>query len=100
MEKKRVIVDHKNISNELIQKLMEKHPYGYEEAVIKFRNAKGEMVSAVPIETDDTKYLIKVSIALTKRVEDFLDEEEDSTEEIPEAANADEITEEEQEEEN
>lgn len=97
MEKKRVIVDHKNISNELIQILMEKHPYGYEDAIIKFRNAKGEMVSAVPIETEDTKYLIKVSVALTKRVEDFLDEEEDASDDIPEAENADEIADEDQE---
>ncbi len=99
MEKKRVIVDHKNISNELIQILMEKHPYGYEDAIIKFRNAKGEMVSAVPIETEDTKYLIKVSVALTKRVEDFLDEEEDASDDIPEAENAEEIADEEQEDE-
>jgi DNA-directed RNA polymerase subunit delta len=85
VEKKRVIVDHKNISNELIQLLMEKHPYGYDDAVIKFKNAKGEIVSAVPLETEDTKYLIKVSVALTKRVEDYLEEEENDADEIPEA---------------
>jgi hypothetical protein len=77
-EKKRVIVDHKNISNDLISLLMEKHPYGYDDAVIKFKNAKGETVSAVPIETDDAKYLIKVSVALDKRVEDFLEDEEEN----------------------
>jgi hypothetical protein len=84
VEKKRVIVDHKNISNDLIDLLMEKHPYGYDDAIIKFKNAKGEIVSAVPIETADAKYLIKVSVALTKRVEDYLDEEDQDSEDLPE----------------
>lgn len=83
MEKKRVIVDYRNITQEQLEMLTSKYPYGFDDFVIKFKNAKGETVSAVPLETEDTKYLVKVSIELERKVEAFLDDEEnlDSEEE-------------------
>ena len=51
------------------------YPNGYERDVIKFPNAKGEMISAVRVETEDTIYLIKVSSQL-KQMFDDLDIEE------------------------
>lgn len=78
MEKKRIIVDYKNITNKLLSLLLETYPNGYEDNIIKFKNAKNEWVSAVPLETDDAKYLVKVSVELDKKVEAFsLMEEED-----------------------
>lgn len=76
MEKKRVIVDYKNITNELLTLLTDKYPYGFDDFVIRFKNAKGEMVNAVPLETEDTKYLVKMSVQLDKRVEAFLDDDD------------------------
>ncbi len=78
MEKKRVIVDYKNITNELLTMLTEKYPYGFDDFIIRFKNAKGEMINAVPMETEDTKYLVKMSVQLDKRVEAFLDDDDDS----------------------
>lgn len=80
MEKKRVIVDYKNITTDLLEMLTTKYPYGFDDFVVKFKNAKGETVSAVPLETEDTKFLVKVSVELERRVEAFLDDE-DQTEE-------------------
>ncbi|MFN3951333.1 MAG: DNA primase [Thermaurantimonas sp.] len=78
MEKKRIIVDYKNITNKLLSLLLETYPNGYEDSIIKFKNARNEWVSAVPLETEDAKYLVKVSVELDKRVEAFsLMEEED-----------------------
>lgn len=71
MIKKRVIVDYKNVPDEVLQKLAEKYPHGYTKAIIKFTNAKNEVVSAVPIEVDDTAYLVKVSTQLQKMVDDY-----------------------------
>ncbi|MCO5230490.1 MAG: hypothetical protein M9958_04960 [Chitinophagales bacterium] len=70
MTKRKVIVDYKNVPDEVLQKLAEKYPHGYNKAIIKFQNAKGETVSVVPIETDDTSYLVKVSTQLQKMVND------------------------------
>lgn len=71
MIKKRVIVDYKNVPEEVLQALAEKYPHGYTKAIIRFTNAKNEMVSAVPIELGDTAYLVKVSTQLQKMVDDF-----------------------------
>lgn len=80
MEKKRIIVDYKNITNKLLSLLVETYPNGYEDHIIKFKNAKNEWVSAVPLETDEAKYLVKVGVELDKRVEAFtlLDEEDEN----------------------
>jgi hypothetical protein len=46
--------------------------------MISFKNSKGETVRAVPLETSDTKYLFKVSIEMERRMEAFMDEEDES----------------------
>lgn len=75
MIKKRVIVDYKNVPEEVLHALAEKYPHGYNKAIIIFNNAKNEKISAVPIELEDTAYLVKVSTQLQKMVDDFdLDE--------------------------
>lgn len=77
-EKKRVIVDYKNVTKDILELFTDRYPYGYEdEDVIKFKNAKGENVKAVPFETKDTKYLIKVSVEMDAKIDAFLDDDED-----------------------
>ncbi len=75
MDKKRRIVDYSNVPDDILNKLGELYPHGYESDVIKFPNSKGELVSAVRVETDDTIFLIKVSSQL-KQMFDDLDIEE------------------------
>ena len=70
--RKRVIVDFKKLTPEILGLLVEKYPEGYdEEDIITFRNAKNELVEAVEVNTDDTKYLIKVSTKLVKTMENY-----------------------------
>ncbi len=81
MAKKKMIVDYKNVPEEVLQLLAEKYPHGYQRAIIKFKNAKGETVSAVPIETEEISYLVKVSIQLRNMVDNVdLDDFEDEFE--------------------
>jgi hypothetical protein len=74
--------------------LVEKYPDGYdEEDIISFRNAKNELVEAVEVNTDDTKYLIKVSTKLVKTMENYdEDDYEDFDDDDPEAVQDPEIT--------
>lgn len=69
MIKKRVIVDYKNVPEEVLQALHEKYPHGYSKGIIKFTNAKNEVISAVSIEIDDVAYMVKVSTQLQKMVD-------------------------------
>ena len=70
--RKRIIVDFKKLTPEILGLIVEKYPDGYdEEDIISFRNAKNELVEAVEVNTDDTKYLIKVSTKLVKTMENY-----------------------------
>ena len=72
---KRAIIDYKKLTPELLNKLVEKFPYGYnDDDIIRFKNAQGELIEAIEIETDDTDYLVKVSKGLATTIENFEDE--------------------------
>ena len=87
--KKRVIVDFKKLTPEVLKLLVEKYPEGYDEdQIITFRNAQGERIEAVEVSTDDTKYLVKISAKLEKTManyeeDDYEDFQNDDPEEIP-----------------
>ncbi|MGA9269243.1 MAG: hypothetical protein WBV45_01385 [Lutimonas sp.] len=73
---KRTIIDYKKLTPELLNKLVEKFPYGYnDEDIIRFKNAQGELIKAIEIETDDTDYLVKVSKGLATSIENFDDQD-------------------------
>ncbi|MFV5690228.1 DNA primase [Flavobacterium sp. ZT3R25] len=74
---KRVIVDYAKLTNEILNLLVEKFPEGYDDSnIIRFRNAKNELIEAVEVRTEDTIYLVKVSTKLADRIENY-DEDDD-----------------------
>ncbi|MCB0445854.1 MAG: hypothetical protein R2812_04025 [Gelidibacter sp.] len=84
---KRVIVDFKKLTPEILALLVEKYPDGYDdENIITFKNANNELVEAVEVTTEDTKYLVKVSTKLQVTMENYdEDDYEDFDGDDPEA---------------
>lgn len=84
---KRVIVDFKKLTPEILSLLVEKYPDGYDDGnVISFKNAKNETVEAVEVTTEDTKYLVKVSTKLEQTMENYDEEDyEDFEDDDPDA---------------
>lgn len=79
---RRVIVEYAKLTNEILNLLVEKFPDGYDdEDIIRFKNAKNELVEAVEVRTEDTIYLVKVSTKLADRIENF-DEDDDIDDDI------------------
>ena len=75
---KRVIVDYAKLTNEILNLLVDKFPDGYDDSdIIRFRNAKNELIEAVEVKTEDTIYLVKVSTKLADRIGNF-DEDDES----------------------
>ncbi|WP_416442101.1 hypothetical protein ACH3O9_15735 [Leeuwenhoekiella sp. A16] len=76
---RRVIVDFKKLTPEILSLLVDKYPYGYDDDhIISFRNAKNELIEAVEVRTEDTIYLVKVSKKLETSMENFdVDDYED-----------------------
>ncbi|MFE3872603.1 DNA primase [Flavobacterium sp. ZS1P70] len=74
---KRVIVDYAKLTNEILNLLVEKFPDGYDDSnIVRFRNAKNELIEAVEVRTEDTIYLVKVSTKLADRIENYDEDDE------------------------
>lgn len=86
---KRVIVDFKKLTPEVLKLLVDEYPDGYDDAdIITFRNSHGERVEAVEVTTEDTKYLVKISAKLEHTMAnyeegDYDDYDEDDPSAIP-----------------
>ena len=62
--KKRVIKDYRNLPEEIRDALKAKYPQGYVHHIITFFNQDKQLVSALPYETDEISYLIKMPSSL------------------------------------
>ena len=60
MVKQRIIKAYEQLSEALVEKLKAKYPDGFEDHIITFTNPRGEIEVAVPFETEDIYYLIKL----------------------------------------
>jgi hypothetical protein len=69
---KRIIVDYKKLTPEILSMLVDKYPDGYDDDhVIEFKNAQNETVEAVEVRTEDTIYLVKVSTRLENSMANY-----------------------------
>ena len=69
---KRVIVDYKKLTPEILSLLVQKYPDGYgDKDIITFKNSKKQTVEAVEVKTEDTVYLVKISTRLQNTMDDF-----------------------------
>ena len=103
---KRIIVDYKKLTPEILSLLVEKYPDGYDDDhVIVFKNARNETVDAVEVRTDDCIYLVKVSSRLVSSMANFDEDDYDEADysepisELPDKKNLEEDLDEEEEEE-
>jgi len=75
---KRIIVDYKKLTPEILNLLVEKFPDGYGiRDIVKFTNHKGQYIEAVEVSTEDTMYLVKISDELVDSMESHEEDEED-----------------------
>ena len=74
MDKLKVVTDYAKLTPELLELFNETYPHGIAGKTIRFPNSKGEIVTAVRLETEERIYLVKLS-AKAKEIltEDDLD---------------------------
>lgn len=58
--RKRVIKDFRNLPEEIREAIREKYPSGYINDLITFTDKDKHIISALPYETEDISYLIKM----------------------------------------
>ena len=80
MSKKNVIVDHRNVTEEILESILHTYPYGYDDAdLIKYVNSKGETVAALEVDTGDVRYLVKIGVEMDKKIVAFSNDDDDDS---------------------
>jgi len=58
--KQKIIKKFETLAPELLKLVQETYPDGYDEKLISFLSPKGELEFALPLETEEISYLIKI----------------------------------------
>jgi DNA-directed RNA polymerase subunit delta len=80
--KKKLIKKYEQLPEDIIEQVKKKYPDGFEDNLITFENSQGEIELALPFETDDTYYLIKMPKNNTAEEEEEEDYENSSLDEF------------------
>lgn len=75
MDKPKVVIEYAKLSPELLDLFDETFPTGVTGKTVRYPNSKGEIVTAVRLETESTSYLVKLS---TRAKEILTDEDLDA----------------------
>jgi DNA-directed RNA polymerase subunit K/omega len=73
-EKIRVIKDYEKLDEQIQEQIKLVYPNGFSQYLISFTNKEGKLVSALPFETDDRYYLVRMTLKEAKQI---IDEDED-----------------------
>lgn len=60
--KPRVIKDYEKLPQEIQEQIKLEYPYGFSDSLITFTNKDGGIVSALPFETDDRYYMVRMTV--------------------------------------
>jgi hypothetical protein len=83
--KPRVIKDYDKLDPEIQEKIKLEYPSGYSENLIYFNNKEGKRVSALPFETDDKYYLVRMTVYEAEKIIEE-DDDYDSTGSLKDSA--------------
>jgi hypothetical protein len=76
--KPRVIKDFEKLDEEIQQQIKLSYPSGFADHLIRFTNKDGLYVSALPFETDEKYYLVRMTV---ERAEEIIEDDDDFDEE-------------------
>ncbi len=71
--KKHLVASYRNLSPEMQAQMKLKYPLGFTEVMMRVDKPSGEFFYAVPFETDEINYLVKIDV----KVDDNADDEDD-----------------------
>ena len=85
--KKHIVTSYRNLSLEMQEAVKEKYPLGFTEAMIRVDKPNGDFFYAVPFDTDEGAYLVKIDV----KIDDNSQEEEEKDYYDDEIKGADEL---------
>lgn len=72
--KPRIVKDYEKVDDLIKEQIKLEYPYGFDRDLVTFKNAKGKFVSALPFETEEKHYLIRMTRAEALEI---MDEDDD-----------------------
>lgn len=84
MSKPRIVKDYEKLNEEVLTQIKLEFPFGFEKKLVKFQNKEGKFVSALPFETQDKYYLVRMTLSEAQQIvedDDDYDEDGNLTEE-------------------
>lgn len=76
--KPRVVKDYDKLDVSIQEQIKLEYPYGFEDNLVTFTNAEGKRVSALPFETTEKYYLVRMTVEEAQAIiEDDDDYDED-----------------------
>jgi hypothetical protein len=85
--KPRIVKDYEKLDTNIQEMIKLEYPFGFEHHLVMFNNAVGKRVSALPFETDEKYYLVRMTAAEAQEIieeDDDYDDEGNLTEEAQE----------------
>ncbi len=76
--KPRVVKDYEKLDESIKEMIKLNYPHGFEEHLVTFNNGEGKRVSALPFETEEKYYLVRMTIAEAQAI---IEEDDDYDEE-------------------
>ena len=87
ISKKRLVTSFNNLSQELQDAVKELYPAGFSDAMMRVDKPNGDFFYAVPFETEEVSYLVKIDV----KIDEISDEEDDKDYYDDEIKGADEL---------
>jgi hypothetical protein len=78
--KPRVVKDYERLDPDIQEQIKLTYPYGFAKHLIQYKNAEGKFVSALPLETDDRYYLVRMTLIEAKQIIEDDDDYDESGE--------------------
>ena len=72
--KKRLVVSFNNLPLELQEEVKQFYPAGYFDAMIRIDKPNGDFFYAVPFETEEISYLVKIDVKIDDSTDDVDDD--------------------------
>lgn len=88
ISKKRLVTSFNNLPQELQDAVKELYPAGFSDAMMRVDKPNGDFFYAVPFETEEVSYLVKIDV----KIDDVSDEEDDKDYYDDEIKGADELS--------
>lgn len=78
MNKPRIVKDYEKLDEEIKERIKLTYPLGFTRQLVKFKNAQGQEVSALPFETEDKYYLVRMTVSQAVDIIAFDDDYDDA----------------------